>query len=89
MCPILPGSVDADLLPNGNLLVCGAQAGAVLENHRDRKLAWSFEQGLTQPWTPCACPNGNALISDFDNHHLLDVGPPARSRTNTGDSTIP
>ena len=39
------GPVDADLLPNGNLLVCDAQAGAVLEITRDGKLAWSFEQG--------------------------------------------
>ncbi|NPU95696.1 MAG: hypothetical protein HPY51_00560 [Candidatus Omnitrophica bacterium] len=69
------GPVDADWLPNGNFLVCDAQAGSVLEITRDGQVIWSFEQGLTQPMDALRLPNGNTLISDFDNHRVLDVQP--------------
>jgi 4-amino-4-deoxy-L-arabinose transferase-like glycosyltransferase len=69
------GPVDADLLDNGNLLVCDAVAGRVIEITDDGKLVWSYSDGLKQPMDALRLVDGNTLIADFDNHRLLTVSP--------------
>ncbi len=69
------GPVDADLLDNGNLLVCDAVAGRVVEITDDGKLVWSYSDGLKQPMDALRLVDGNTLIADFDNHRVITVSP--------------
>lgn len=67
------GPVDADWLPNGNLLLCEAVAGQVVEISPEGKIVWSYASDLKQPMDALRLPGGETLISDFDNHRVLIV----------------
>ncbi len=69
------GPVDADLLPNGNLLVCDAAKGSVLEITLQGEIVWQYENGLQQPMDAIRLPGGETMIADFDNHRVLTVSP--------------
>ncbi|MGC9328934.1 MAG: hypothetical protein ACP5I1_14965, partial [Candidatus Hinthialibacter sp.] len=69
------GPTDADLLPNGNLLICDSSAGRIVEITQKGRLVWSYDQDLKQPADAVRLSSGETLISDFDNHRLLAVTP--------------
>lgn len=69
------GPADADLLPNGHLLVCEANAGRVIEIDPSGQMVWLFDRGLKQPMDALRLDNGNTLISNFDEHRVLEVAP--------------
>lgn len=69
------GPVDADLLPNGNLLVCDAVRGDILEITLQGEIVWQYKNGLQQPMDAVRLPGGDTMIADFDNHRVLTVSP--------------
>ncbi len=69
------GPTDADVLPNGNLLVCDASAGAVIEITQNRVEVWRYDKDLLQPLDALRLSNGHTLITDFDHHRILDINP--------------
>ncbi|MBN2326017.1 MAG: glycosyltransferase family 39 protein [Candidatus Omnitrophica bacterium] len=69
------GPTDADVLPNGNLLVCDSSAGRIVEITQSGRLVWSYDHDLKQPADAVRLSSGETLISDFDNHRLLVVTP--------------
>ncbi|MBD3268290.1 hypothetical protein GF373_16615, partial [bacterium] len=67
------GPMDADLLPNGNLLVCDTDAATILELTPQGSVVWEFANDLKQPMDALRLPSGETLVSDFDNHRILFV----------------
>ena len=74
----------ADLLPNGNLLICSRNIHMVLEMTLDGEIVWSFgEYGvsglddthLNGSHGPMRLENGNTLICDSHNHRVIEVDP--------------
>ncbi len=67
------GPTDADVLPNGNYLVCDSRANKIIELTPDGTIAWLYDKELARPMDALRLPNGNVLISDFDHHRILEV----------------
>ena len=67
--------MDADLLPNGNFLICDAAASRILELKPSGEKVWQYDKELKQPRDALRLPNDITVISDFDNHRLLYIRP--------------
>jgi 4-amino-4-deoxy-L-arabinose transferase-like glycosyltransferase len=67
------GPTDADLLPNGNILVCDSIAGFIVELTLDGEEVWRFDKDLKQPADALRTADGLTYIADFDNHRIRIV----------------
>ena len=65
---------DAELLANGNFLVCKVQKGEVVEMDRSRKVVWKFAHDF-RPTDADRLPNGNTLICGGNKKKVLEVDP--------------
>ncbi|GEM_PF-1377999 len=66
------GPVDAELLPNGNLLITEQEDNAVREYDRDGEEVWSFGD-LDTPRDADILRSGNILITDTKNNRVIEV----------------
>jgi hypothetical protein len=72
---------DAQLLPNGRILVCAFDSpGRVIEMTRSGRVTWSFGSStgrdrLDRPSLAIALPNGFVAINDDWRHRVLVVDP--------------
>jgi len=64
--------LDAELTPNGNILVTEQQDNAVREYDRDHNPVWEFED-LDHPRDADVLLNGNILICDTANGRVIEV----------------
>jgi hypothetical protein len=76
-----PYPSDAQLLPNGNILVCAfTTPGRVVELTRNGRVVWSFgaasgENRLDRPSLAIRLPNGLIAINDDWRHRVVLVDP--------------
>lgn len=64
------GAMDAQLLPNGNVLVAENSANRVTERDKDSNVKWEYRLG-GNPVTCQRLPNGNTFIASY--HHITEV----------------
>ncbi len=67
------GPLDAEWLPDGNLLVC-EEGGRVREVTREGKTVWEMK-GLSLPYDADKLSNGNYLIADTGHKRVIEVTP--------------
>ena len=65
---------DAELLPNGNLLLGDRNNDRVLEVTEQGDVVWVYDQ-LVRPHNPDRLENGNTMVSDSERHVVLEVDP--------------
>ena len=76
-----PYPSDAQLLPNGNVLVCGfTTPGRIVELTRSGRIAWSFgassgRHRLDRPSLAIRLPNGLIAVNDDWRHRVILVDP--------------
>ena len=68
------GAWDAELLPNGNLLVTEFSVSRVREITPAGAVVWNFE-GLKNPYDADRLPDGNTLIADTFGGRVIEVSP--------------
>ncbi len=66
---------EADLLPNGNVLVADGTARRVVELDKDGKVVWQFSSGLVEPHEADRLSNGNTTICDSEGNRILEIDP--------------
>ena len=68
------GAWDAELLPNGNLLVTEFSVSRVREINPNGNTVWDFEN-LKNPYVAQRLPDGNTLIADTFGGRVIEVSP--------------
>jgi hypothetical protein len=71
------GAMDAQLLPNGRILVAENSANRITERDQHGNIAWEYR--LQNQGNPIACqrlPNGNTFIATYN--HVLEITPEQR-----------
>lgn len=69
--PIPEGCNDADLLDNGNILLTHSGGNRIVEITPDGDEVWSSGLPLRNPIAVIPLPDGEMIISDFDNHRVI------------------
>ncbi len=64
--------MDAEVLPNGNILITEQDENAVREYTRKGDVVWEFT-GCESPREADGLPNGNVLITDMKNRRIIEV----------------
>lgn len=72
---------DAQLLPNGNVLLTRDPKGIVVEIDKEKREVWSYgpAQGLVRPVSAQRLPNGNTLIGDMGPGRVIEVDPQGKT----------
>lgn len=73
----LNGPTDADLLPNGHVLVLEGNANRVTELDEQGKVVFRAA-GLNNPFDAERLQNGNTLVADSGNNRLVEFDPQGR-----------
>jgi HEAT repeat protein len=74
----LLGAMDAQLLPNGRVLVAENSVNRVTERDKDSNIVW--EHRIQGQGNPIACqrlPNGNTFIATYN--HVMELSPEGRT----------
>jgi hypothetical protein len=64
--------MDAEILPNGNILITEQEENAVREYTRKGDIVWEFTE-CESPREADGLPNGNVLITDMKNRRVIEV----------------
>ncbi len=64
--------MDAEILPNGNILITEQEENAVREYTRKGDVVWEFTE-CESPREADGLPNGNVLITDMKNRRVIEV----------------
>ena len=65
---------QAELLPNGNYLVCAEDPGTVTEYSPDGTITWEYKIG-TRVYGAIRLKNGNTLINSGSGNSIVEVSP--------------
>ena len=68
----LYGPIDAEILPNGNILITEQGENAVREYTRKGDIVWEFTD-CEFPREADSLPGGNVLITDMKNRRVIEV----------------
>lgn len=66
---------DVQPLPDGHVLFTIGPKKTVVEIDKDRKVVWSYNEGLEHPLAAQRLPNGNTLIGDAKLGKVIEVTP--------------
>ncbi len=68
------GLWDADVLPNGNMLICQFALGNVIERNEKGRVLWKYTK-LKNPFAATRLRNGNTLIANTHDNSVVEVNP--------------
>lgn len=78
---------QAEVLPNGNYLVCAETPGTVTEYSPDGTIVWEYEIG-TRVYGAIRLKNGNTLINSGSGNSIVEVSP-AKEVVWTAEGKLP